>query len=129
MVPEALRLVSPVMHMRRTTTQEVEISGQKIDEGEKVIMWFGAANRDPEIFANPDKMDIFRNNASDHLAFGIGPHHCLGKRIAIMQLEVAYQKILERFPNITWTGKQDHAPNNFVHAICELEVDLGISNA
>jgi cytochrome P450 len=72
-------------------------------------------------------MDIFRNNAGDHLAFGTGPHVCLGQRIANMQLETAYKKILDRFPNIQWTGKQMHAPNNFVHAISELEVDLGIS--
>jgi cytochrome P450 len=127
MVPEALRLVSPVMFMRRTAQQDAEISGQTIAKGEKVIMWYGAANRDPAVFSDPDKMDIFRNNAGDHLAFGTGPHVCLGQRIANMQLETAYKKILDRFPNIQWTGKQMHAPNNFVHAISELEVDLGIS--
>jgi len=126
LVPEALRLVSPVMYMRRTAKEDTEISGQKISAGEKLIMWYGAANRDPDVFADPDRMDIFRSNASQHLAFGTGPHVCLGQRVANMQLETAYTKILDRFPNIQWTGKQGHAPNNFVHAITELEVDLGI---
>ncbi len=126
MVPEALRLVSPVMYMRRTALAEAEFSGQKIMPGEKVVMYYGAANRDPDVFNNPDRMDIHRNNAKDHLAFGTGAHVCLGQRIANMQLETAYRRILDRFPNIAWTGKQAHAPNNFVNAICNLEVDLGI---
>ena len=89
-------------------------------------MWYGAANRDPEVFHDPDRMDIHRNNAGDHLAFGTGPHVCLGQRIATMQLETAYRRILDRFPNVQWTGKQAHAPNNFVNAISHLEVDLGV---
>jgi len=125
LVPEALRLVSPVMYMRRTSKVEAEFSGQKVMPGEKVVMWYGAANRDPEVFENPDVMDIHRENAKDHLAFGTGPHVCLGQRIAIMQLETAYSRILDRFPNIKWTGNQRHAPNNFVHAISQLEVDIG----
>ena len=126
MVPEALRLVSPVMYMRRTALAEAEFSGQPIMPGEKVIMYYGAANRDPDVFAEPDKMDMHRNNTADHLAFGSGAHVCLGQRIANMQLETAYTRILDRFPNVEWTGKQKHAPNNFVNAISNLEVDLGL---
>ena len=124
MVPEALRLISPVMYMRRTALEDAEFSGQKIAAGEKVVMWYGAANRDPDVFHNPDEMDIHRNNADDHLAFGTGPHVCLGQRIAKMQLNTAYRKILERFPNIRWTGKASYAPSNFVHAISEVEIEL-----
>jgi cytochrome P450 len=113
------------MYMRRTAKTETEFSGQQVMPGEKVIMWYGAANRDPDVFENPDVMDIHRENAKDHIAFGTGPHVCLGQRIAIMQLETAYSRILDRFPNIKWTGNQRHAPNNFVHAISQLEVDLG----
>jgi hypothetical protein len=126
MASEALRMVSPVIHMRRTTTCDTEIAGQKIAEGEKVIIYYGSANHDPAIFENPDRFDVGRANAKDHMAFGIGPHVCLGQRIATMQLEVAYTKILERFPNIEWTGKIGISPNNFVHAINSLEVDLGL---
>ncbi|MBV1933267.1 MAG: cytochrome P450, partial [Parvibaculaceae bacterium] len=125
MVHEAIRMVSPVMYMRRTLTKDVEMSGQKIAAGEKVVMYYGAANRDPDIFENPDQFQVERENANKHIAFGLGPHVCLGQRIAMMQLDTAYRKILERFPNARWTGKQTMAPNNFVHAISNLEVDLG----
>ncbi len=125
MVNEAIRMVSPVIYMRRTATRDAEIRGQKIAEGEKVVMYYGAANRDPDAFPNPDRFDVERDNAKDHIAFGLGPHVCLGQRVANMQLEAAYRQILTRFPNITWTGDIDIAPNNFVHAIRRLDVDLG----
>lgn len=125
MVPEAIRMISPVIHMRRTVKTEAEIAGQKIAPGEKVIMYYGAANRDPSVFPDPDRFDVDRPNAADHLAFGTGPHVCLGQRIANMQLEIAYRKILERFPDIEWTGRIQIAPSNFVHAIQKLEVNLG----
>lgn len=125
MVPEALRLISPVMHMRRTTTRETEVAGQKMGAKEKVVLFYGAANRDPDVFENPDEFVLDRKNIADHLAFGLGPHVCLGQRIAAMQLETAYRRILDRFPNIEWTGRQEILPSNFVHTIHKLEVDLG----
>jgi cytochrome P450 len=125
MTSEAIRLVSPVIHMRRTLTKEVELHGQKIAKGEKVLMFYGAANRDPDIFQDPNRFDVDRVNARDHIGFGMGAHVCLGQRIASMQLQSAYTKILERFPNIEWTGEMSISPNNFVHAINRLDVDLG----
>ena len=122
MVDEAVRMVSPVMYMRRTATADTEISGQRIAEGEKVIMYYGAANRDPSVFADPDRFDAARANAKDHVAFGIGPHVCLGQRVANMQLEAVYRQIFARFPDMHWTGEIDIAPNNFVHAIRKLGV-------
>lgn len=122
MVDEAIRMVSPVMYMRRTATKDTEIRGQKIAEGEKVIMYYGAANRDPSVFADPDRFDAGRANGKDHVAFGIGPHVCLGQRVANMQLEAVYRQILTRFPDMHWTGEIDVAPNNFVHAIRKLGV-------
>lgn len=124
MTQESLRMTSPVMHMRRTAVEETELAGQKIAPDEKVILWYGAANRDPDIFENPDQFDILRLNAAKHFAFGHGVHKCLGSRIAQLQLHTAYAKILDRFPNMTWTGKQTIAPNNFVHAISSLTVTL-----
>lgn len=125
MVHEAIRMVSPVIYMRRTATREARIAEQAIGEGEKVVMYYGAANRDPSVFPDPDRFDVERSNAKDHIAFGIGPHVCLGQRVANMQLEAAYRQILARFPDIRWTGRQTIAPNNFVHAISSLEIDLG----
>jgi cytochrome P450 len=119
---EFIRLVSPVIYMRRTALQDAEIADQKIAAGEKVIMYYGAANRDPAIFDNPDQLDVARENANKHIAFGYGPHVCLGKRVAQIQLEEAYRQILGRFPDIEWTGEIDIAPNNFVHAIRKLGV-------
>jgi len=108
MVNEAVRMVSPVIYMRRTATQECEIRGQKIAKGEKVLLYYGAANRDPLVFENPDNFDIHRRNAKD-----TGTHVCLGQRVANMQLEAAYRQILI-------------LPNGFTHSIGSLSVDLGI---
>ena len=121
---EALRLVSPVITMRRTATKETEIAGQQIAENEKVIMWYGAANRDPDVFPDPDRFDMHRPNVEKHLAFGHGVHKCLGNRIAQMQLNIAYERIFDRFPNIQWTGKQKIAPVVLVHTISSLQVHL-----
>ncbi len=124
-VDEFIRMVSPVIYMRRTATADVEVDGQLIREGEKVVMYYGAANRDPEMFPDPDTLDVTRANANKHIAFGYGPHTCIGKRVAQIQLEEAYRQILARFPDLTWTGAMEIAPNNFVHAISKLGVRRG----
>jgi cytochrome P450 len=124
-VNEAIRMVTPVTYMRRTATGDTELGGQKIGAGEKIVMYYPAANRDPAKFENPDVFKIDRANAKEHLSFGHGPHVCLGQRVANMQLDVAYRQILSRFPKARWTGEQVLAPNNFVHAISSLTVDLG----
>jgi cytochrome P450 len=80
MAEEALRLVSPVKHMRRTALEETELNGQRIAKDEKVVMWYGAANRDPTIFPDPNRFDMMRDNYDKHLAFGHGVHKCLGSR-------------------------------------------------
>ena len=116
-VNEAIRLVTPVTYMRRTATQDTQLGDQKIGEGEKIVMYYPAANRDPAKFDKPDRFQIDRSNAREHLSFGHGPHVCLGQRVANMQLESAFKHILGRFPNARWTGEQVLAPNNFVHAI------------
>jgi len=87
-------------------------------------MWYGAANRDPNIFPNPNQFDLTRNNVSKHLAFGYGVHKCLGQRVAQMQLRVAYEQIFQRFPNIEFTGDITYGPNVLVHAISKLGVNL-----
>ena len=121
---EALRMVSPVKHMRRTALEDTELNGQRIAKDEKVVMWYGAANRDPDVFPNPDVFDLTRANATKHLAFGYGTHKCLGQHVAQMQLRVAYEQIFARFPNIEFTGKIKYAPNVLVHAISKLGVNL-----
>ena len=83
---------------------------------------YGAANRDPEIFDKPDEFNIQRENAEKHLAFGIGRHTCLGKPIALMQLNEFYSQFLKRFPDFEMNGEWKVAPNNFVHAIQEMPI-------
>ncbi len=123
-VQEAVRLISPVIHMKRTVTQDTEVGGQKLAEGEKVVMFYGAANRDPAMFEDPHRFDIERANAAKNLAFGFGKHVCLGRQIALMQLETAYRKLLARFPDMHMDGEMECAPNNFVHAITEMPVSF-----
>lgn len=122
MVEEAIRMVAPVMHMRRTATCDTQIGAQSVGEGEKVVMWYGAANRDPAVFENPDQFDIERANAKQQVAFGFGKHMCIGHRVARMQLESVFQQMLTRFPSMKYSGGIDIAPNNFVHAIRKLPV-------
>ncbi len=122
MVHESIRMVSPVRYMRRTTKCDTQIGDQEIGPNEKVSLWYGAANRDPEIFTNPNKFDVTRENAKKHLAFGYGRHLCLGKHTANMQLEVVYEKIFSRFPEMEQDGEMILTPNNFVNAIQEVPV-------
>ncbi len=130
MSDEALRMVSPVKHMRRTAVADTELNGQRIAKDEKVVMWYGAANRDPDVFANPDVFDMTRDNVEKHIAFGHGVHKCLGSRVAQMQLRVAYEQIFQRFPKIEFTGEIRYGPNALVHAISKLKVNLyGRGNA
>jgi cytochrome P450 len=124
MAEESLRMVSPVKHMRRTAMEDTEINGQKIAKDEKVVMWYGAGNRDPEVFPNPDVFDMTRDNVDKHIAFGHGVHKCLGSRVAQMQLRVAYEHLFDRFPNIEFTGDIKYGPNALVHAISKLKVNL-----
>jgi cytochrome P450 len=121
-VNELTRMISPVIYMRRTATRDVELNGQMIGEGEKLLMYYGSANRDDAVFADPDRLDITRPNADKHLAFGYGRHLCLGKRVAQIQLESVYTQILRRFPDMHYAGGMEIAPNNFVHAIRKLPV-------
>ncbi|MBV13274.1 MAG: cytochrome P450 [Flavobacteriaceae bacterium] len=122
MVNESIRLVSPVIFMRRTTKEETQIGEQKIGPYEKVVFYYGAANRDPEIFSNPNQFNVERENAKKHLAFGYGRHLCLGKHMANMQLSEVYKQILQRFPDMHQSDNWKVVPNNFVHAISEMPV-------
>jgi cytochrome P450 len=124
MSEEALRMVSPVMHMRRTALEDTELNGQMIAKDEKLVLWYVAANRDADVFPNPDTFNMLRPNVEKHIAFGHGVHKCLGSRIAKMQLRLAFERIFDRFPDISWTGKQTISPNSLVHAISSLQVNL-----
>jgi cytochrome P450 len=123
-VEELLRFVSPVIHMRRTATKEAEISGQVIAPGEKVVLLYGAANRDPGVFNSPDILDLGRKNARKQMAFGHGIHHCLGAMIARMELRLILKEFLTRFPNYEVISEPKYLRSNFVHGIKSMSTRL-----
>jgi cytochrome P450 len=99
-VDEMLRFESPVMRQDRIARVDFELGGRRIQQGQRVILGIGAANRDPAMFANPDIFDIRRKNANRHLTFGLGAHGCFGGALATMQTEVAFPILLQRFPQL-----------------------------
>ena len=101
-VEEMLRLVSPVLSFVRTATQDTELRGVPIKQGQKVLMIYGSANRDEAQFANPEVFDIDRK--PQHLAFGIGNHFCLGANLARMELRVALTEVLRRIPDMSYAA-------------------------
>jgi cytochrome P450 family 142 subfamily A polypeptide 1 len=101
-VEEMLRLVSPVLSFIRTATRDTEVAGVPVARGQKVLMIYGSANRDADVFENPDVFDVDRN--PQHLAFGIGNHFCLGANLARMELRVALTEVLRRFPDISYAN-------------------------
>ena len=103
-IDEVLRHSPPVIKFRRTATADTEINGRKIAKGDKVYLSYPAANRDPSVFENPDRFDITRENAKRHLSYGIGPHICLGARLASMQLFHLLKEIVTRIPDIRPDG-------------------------
>lgn len=121
---ELLRYVSPVFQMMRVAKNDVELDGNLIKAGERVVMLYGAGNHDPAMFENPHTLDIERENASKHLTFGLGVHHCLGNRLAILQLRSILSEFLRRYPNYEIVGRPAYVKNNFVGAIKSLTVKL-----
>jgi len=97
-VEEFLRVVSPVHAFARTATRDTVLRGQRIDEGQKVLMLYPSGNRDEDIFDCPDDVRIDRKPS--HLAFGIGHHFCLGANLARMELRVALRQLLRRLPDM-----------------------------
>jgi cytochrome P450 len=120
-VEEILRWVSPVMHMARVATEDVEIRGTQIRKGERVVMWYPSVNRDEDVFAEPYTFDIQRE-PNDHLAFGIGEHFCLGAGFARMELQVMFEELFRRFPDIEMDGEAERLRSNFIGGIKHLPV-------
>jgi cholest-4-en-3-one 26-monooxygenase len=122
-VEEMLRWVSPVMHFRRTATRDVELHGQRIRAGEKVTMWYGSANRDETIFPHADRFDVGRS-PNDHLAFGFGPHFCLGAHLARLEIRLMFEELLRRIPDVRLAGPVERLRSNFIHGIKRMPVEF-----
>jgi cytochrome P450 len=120
-IEEILRWVSPVHHMARTVTADVEIRGKQLKTNDRLIMWYPSVNRDEEIFENPYTFDI-RRTPNEHLAFGIGEHFCLGAGFARKELRLMFQELFRRFPDIEMSGPPERLRSNFINGIKHLPV-------
>jgi cytochrome P450 len=123
-VQECIRFQTPLAHMRRTCTEDTEQFGQQIKKGDKVVLWYLSANRDEQVFDNPDKLDITRENARRHLAFGYGIHRCVGARLAELQLRILLEEMHKRRMRVHVAGDVERVRANFVHGFRKLEVEI-----
>ena len=124
MVSEIIRWQTPLAHMRRNATQDVELGGKLIKKGDKVIMWYVSGNRDEEVIENADKFIIDRPRARQHLSFGFGIHRCVGNRLAEMQLKIVWEEILKRWDRIEVMGEPERIPSSFVKGYATLPVRI-----
>lgn len=125
-VDEMLRWVSPVIYMRRRATKDTTIRGVDIVAGDKVVMYYGSANRDERAFENADTFDIVRT-PNEHIAFGGGgPHFCLGSHIARVEITAMLREVLTRLPNIALSGPVEWLPSNFISGPKHLPVQFGV---
>ncbi len=122
-IDEMLRFATPVMQFRRTATQDLEIRGRPIRKGDKIVVYYGAANRDPDVFPDPDRFDITRTS-EPHLAFGTGTHFCAGSHMARLEMRVAFEELLSRFPGLRVTGPVQRLRSNFINGIKRMPVKL-----
>jgi cytochrome P450 len=113
-VEEMLRFVSPVVYMRRTATHDAELGSKKIRAGDKVVMYYGAANRDASVFPDPDRFDVARQ-PNPHVAFGGGgAHFCLGAHLARVEIAAMLREILLRLPDLEPAGEATWLPSTFI---------------
>ncbi len=121
---EFIRWASPTMHFRRTATEEFELHGKKVKEGDKVVYWFISANRDESRFEKPFEVDL-RRTPNRHMAFGQGgPHVCLGMWLARLELRVLLQELVKRVDTIELVGEAEYVRSNFVGGIKRLPVRM-----
>src|SRR5881409_2903989 len=120
-VEEMLRWVSPVMYFRRTATRDAELRGQAIREGDKLTVWYGSANRDEEVFPHADRFDVGRT-PNEHLAFGIGHHFCLGANLARLEIQIMFEELLRRLPDLELAGPVERLRSNFINGIKRMPV-------
>jgi cholest-4-en-3-one 26-monooxygenase len=120
-VEEMLRWVTPVNLFQRTATRDVELRGETIREGDNVVLFYASANRDEEMFPDADRFDVARD-PNEHLAFGIGPHFCLGANLARLEITVMFEELLRRLPDIELAGPVERLRSNFINGIKRMPV-------
>ena len=126
-VEEMLRWVTPIQNMSRTLTRDVELRGQTLREGQKLLLLYPSGNRDEEVFAEPFRFDVGRR-PNDHLAFGgYGAHFCLGSALARLELRVMFEELLARLPTLRLASDEPlrRRNSNFITGIEEMPVEIG----
>jgi cytochrome P450 len=121
-VEELLRFVSPVLWLSRLPAEDIELDGQVLRKGTRVQLGIGAANHDPAEFPNPEQLDFTRPKVNS-LAFGYGPHFCLGAALARMETQVALSSLLERIPQVQLGARHfEYRPLYFLRALKSLPI-------
>ena len=118
---ELLRWTSPVIYMRRTAKRNIELRGKLLKTGDKVVLYYGAANRDETVFNDPHRLDIKRS-PNKHLAFGGGHHVCLGQWFARLEIDAILKEVIIRMDEITIDGKLEWLPRNFISGLTSMPV-------
>lgn len=124
MVSEVIRWQTPVAHMCRRATKDVELGGKTIQKDEVVCMWFVSGNRDPEVFENANEFQIDRENVRSHLSFGFGIHRCMGNRLGEMQVRIVWEELIKRFYKVEQVGEPTRVPSSFIRGYSALPVRL-----
>jgi cytochrome P450 len=124
LVAETIRYQTPVIHMRRTATCDTELAGQRIRQGDKVVMWYVSGNRDDSVIENADAFIVDRAKPRQHLSYGAGIHRCVGDRLADLQLKILWEEILARDLGIQLMGPPRRLFSNFIRGIRELPVQI-----
>ena len=124
LVAETIRYQTPVIHMRRTATRDAELCGQRIRQGDKVVMWYVSGNRDESVIESPDAFIVDRKKPRQHLSYGAGIHRCVGDRLADLQLRILWEEILARDLEIEVVGPPKRLYSNFIRGIRELPVRI-----
>jgi len=120
-VDEIVRWVTPVMQFRRTATRDLELGGQKIRENDKVVIYYGSANRDARVFTDPERFDVERD-PNPHVGFGIGVHYCLGASLAKLEMRIMFEELFRRLPDLELAGPVARLRSNFINGIKSMPV-------
>lgn len=113
-----------MIQFRRTAVADARLGGQEITAGDKVVIFYASANRDEAVFPNPERFDIDRK-PTQHLAFGVGAHFCLGSSLARMEARVLLGRLFARFPELRVAGEPTRFRSHFINGYRELPVTLG----
>ena len=124
LVSETVRLHTPVLHMRRTARNDVELAGRSIAKGDKVVMWYISGNRDESKIDRADDFIIDRAKPRQHLAFGAGIHRCVGDRLAEQQIRILWEEVLNRNLRFEIAGPPQRLYSNFIRGIRTLPVRI-----